>query len=380
MTSADGWARPATELFREWADGAVRSLPLYRRICEGAAVDHDVADRLSLSPDPGQRIPNLLLAAVHDVLLAGDHDPRAVDLSRWYRSVTDSPRPVGRGADDPWPLFRELALGHEGVEERLRTRATQTNEVGRCATLMPALMGLADGGRALGLVEVGASAGLNLLLDHYGYRYQPPAASDAVVIDGASPLLLSCSLRGGLVPAFAPQVPVIASRSGVDRAPVDLGDPAQARWLVACQWPDQPERVHRARTAIAMAHGRRPRIRTGDAVDDVASEVAAVGDGVLPVVFSTWVMSYLATERQQDFVAVLDSVGQERDLSLVFSEQPEVVPGLVAAGALPPRPDGRPDGPATALVRVDWRGGRRSAVRLADQHPHGTWLEWLVDA
>ena len=42
-------------------------------------------------------------------------------------------------------------------------------------------------------------------------------------------------------------------------------------------------------------------------------------------------------------------------------------------------PDGRPDGAATALVRVDWRDGARTQHRLADQHPHGTWLEWLAD-
>ena len=62
-----------------------------------------------------------------------------------------------------------------------RTRSTQTNEVGRCAALLPALTQLAvdapgaphGGGRPLGLVEVGASAGLNLLVDRYGYEYEP---------------------------------------------------------------------------------------------------------------------------------------------------------------------------------------------------------------
>ena len=86
-------------------------------------------------------------------------------------------------------------------------------------------------------------------------------------------------------------------------------------------------------------------------------------------------LNYLGAERQRAFLAALDRLATERDLSLVYAEQPELVPGL----AVPPRPDGRPDGAATALVRVDWRNGARTARRLADQHPHGTWLEWLAD-
>lgn len=380
---------PLSGLFADFADTAVRHLPLYRRLCEGAAADPEVADRLLIAPQPEQRVPNLLLAAVHDVLLAGDHDPEAAALAQWYRSVTDTPRRLGRGADDPWPHFRALALEHEGVAERLRTRTTQTNEVGRCATLLPALMDVAADGRHLGLVEVGASAGLNLLLDRYGYSYapasQPVAPHDGerageIKVAPDSPLVLHCTLRGPHRPPLAGPMPTIASRVGLDRSPVDVGDPAQARWLVACQWPDQPDRVHRARTAIALSHGRRPRIVTGDAVDDVAGVLEGVAESVFPVVMSTWVLYYLSPERQQAFITALDDVGAHRDVSLVFAEQPAVVPGLAAAGALPPRPDGAPDGTATALVRLDWRDGRRTGIRLGDQHPHGTWLEWLIDS
>lgn len=392
---------PCTELFRDLADTAVRRLPLYRRLCSAAAGDVEVADRLLLSPDPTQRVPTLLLAAVHDVVLAGDDHPDVVALSQWYGSVTEPPRPVGRGIDDPWPYFRRLALRHEGVAEHLRTGSTQTNEVGRCATLLPALATVAEEGHQLGLVEVGASAGLNLLLDHYGYRYTGPSpASDpsgngsdphhdgvepgAVAADGSvwvapdAALVLTCELRGRHRPPIPADVPTIVSRTGLDRYPVDVSDPDQARWLVACQWPDQPERIRRARAALALSHRRRPDIVEGDAVDDLAPLVEAVPSSALPVVVSTWMVSYLSPARQGEFVAVLDRLAVRRDLSLVFAEQPVIVPGLAGAGVLPARPDGLPDSAATALVRVDWRGGRRSAHRLADQHPHGTWLEWLA--
>ena len=374
---------PFTSLFRDFAAQVLRRLPLYHRLCEGAAGDAEVADRLLLAPHPNQRVPTLLLAAVHDVLLAGLNDP----LADWYSSVQPAQgrseahhRLVGAGADDPWPHFRRLALEDEGVALRLRTRATQTNEVGRCAPLLLALAqvsaeapGAAPGlGRPLGLVEVGASAGLNLLLDRYAYRYE--TESGVMHEIGGSPLELSCRLRGNHLPPFPDAPPEIASRAGLDLAPVDLGDPESARWLVACQWPDQPERVMRARTAIALAHLDRPRLVEGDAVDDLAPLVGAVPRHALPVVFATWVLSYLPTERQRDFMVGLDELGGDRDLSLVYADQPSLVSGLPR----PRRPDGRPDTEATALVRVDWREGQRFERRLADQHPHGTWLEWLV--
>ena len=375
-------------LFATWASGAVRRLPLYRRLCEGAAGDPEVAGRLLLSPRPPQRIPNLLLAAVHDVVLAGDHDPEVEALSGWYGSATPHPRPVGRGGDDPWPHFRSAALEHPAVADNLRSHSTQTNEVGRCAPLLPALTDTVSefGAESLGLVEVGASAGLNLLMDSYGYCYTrgrvEPGTGDALDLDesdrGArwvSPdrsLILTCALRGPVDPPVPESVLVISHRVGLDLHPVDPGERDQARWLVACQWPDQPERVHRARTAIALSHGRRPRIVTGDAVDDVAALVTDVPREAHPVVIATWVLTYLGPDRQRKFLEALDEIGTRRDLSLVYAEQPELVPRLDP----PARADGVPDGRATALVRLDWRGGTRRARRLGDQHPHGTWLEW----
>lgn len=363
--------------FAAFGAEAVGRLPLYRRLCEAASTDLDVARRL-LVARPDQQVPNLLLAAVHDVLLSGRPDP----LAAWYGSVTPHPRAVGPGDDDPWPDFRRLALGDVEVDALLRTKATQTNEVGRCGALLPALAAISadapgaptGGGRPLSLVEVGASAGLNLMVDHYGYRYGPTGP----VIAPDAALVIDVELRPRSRPAspftgLAVRVPHVVDRVGVDLEPVDIGNPGQARWLVACQWPEQPERVHRARTALALAHGDRPTVRRGDALEATPELVRRTGRHALPVVLATWVLAYLGEARQREFMARLDQVGAERDLSLVCAEQPERVRGL----AVPPRPDGLPDGRPTALVRVDWRDGHRRARRLADMHPHGTWLEWF---
>lgn len=91
------------------------------------------------------------------------------------------------------------------------------------------------------------------------------------------------------------------------------------------------------------------------------------------VVFATWVLAYLAPEDQAALLGVLDGLAVERDLTLLHADQRSLVAGLPPV----PRPDGRPDTEATALVRIDWRNGVRTSRRLADQHPHATWIEWF---
>ena len=117
----------------------------------------------------------------------------------------------------------------------LRHRRTQTNEVGRCAILLPVLARLQG---PLALVEVGASAGLCLLLDRYRYRY-----GDRSVGDASAPVLLDCEVSG---PVPVPKrVPEVAWRRGIDVARIDVTDDDDVRWLEACVWPDQTERIAR---------------------------------------------------------------------------------------------------------------------------------------
>lgn len=375
-----------------FASTAVARLPLYRHLAGRAAHDEDVAALLLLA-DPDDRNPTLLLAAVHDRLLAGVDDP----LSAWYPSVDPETRPVRAdgGSDDPWPHFRRLALEDVAVAEIMATRGTQTNEVGRCATTLPALaLVQRDVDVPLGLVEVGASAGFNLRLDRYRYRWtaERPTAKRRAPTDrlpgpdvhpdvrtdlhlgGDHRVLLTSRWRGERPPPVPVEVPEIAHRVGIDRAPVDVSDPASARWLVACQWPEQTERLERCRTVLEEARSDPAEVRRGDLLAEVESLVAEVPDEQHPVVLATWVLAYLDRDGQRAFLAALDRAGTGRDLTLVVQEEPSAVRGL----GLPGRPDERAVPGPTALCRIDWRGGRRAtAARLADQHPHGTWAEWF---
>ncbi len=354
--------------FREFASTARRlRAPLYRTLASGIADDAEI-HRLLLHADEMQRVPVLLFACTHFLLLEEPEHP----LARWYPNLTDDPLPPDDRALAPM-FARFVADRAAEVTELLATRTTQTNEVGRCALLLPALGMVADEVGPIGLLDVGTSGGLNLLLDRYEYRYRPHRAGDQVngvagrTVGAPSAVVLETTIDGNVpIPAA---MPPIGARLGIDRDPIDVTDPAEARWLEACVWPDQAERFHRLRAAIELAGEMRPTIRAGDAVESLAAGIAEVGASRHPVVTNSWVLSYLAPEARVDYLAELDRVGATRDLSWIYVEAAAQIPEL------PTEPDPADD-KLTVLTLARWRDGKRSVRTLATCHPHGHWIRW----
>ena len=335
--------------FRDFADTARPRAPLYARLSAAIAGDDAVATLLTAAP-PTQQIPVLLFAATHHLVLAG----ACPELAAHYPNLSPVP-----DAGDPWPAFRDLCHQHAAqLREIIATRHTQTNEVGRCATFLPAFAQIAEEtGSPLAQVDVGTSAGLTLGWHRYGYSYAPgpQVATEA-------PLVLPCGVRGA-----APLPTVIPAHGrgiGLDLHPIDVCDDDAVRWLEACVWPDQADRFHRLETAIRLAQSAPSELRAGDAVDDLAAAVADVAETGHPVVTTSWALSYLAVERQREFVQRLDRIGAGADISWVAAESPAQTPGL-------PIPHTPEIAELTVLSLTRWRGGRRTVQRLATAHPHG---------
>ncbi len=265
------------------------------------------------------------------------------------------------------PTFEHFVESHaDRLRTLLATRTTQTNEVGRCAIFLPALGLLGDEVGPLGLLDVGASGGLNLLLDRYEYRYESHAGVVARV-GGPSPVVLEAATTGPVpVPA---RLPVIAVRLGIDQHPIDVSDDDEARWLEACVWPDQPDRFHRLVAAIEIARQTPPELLAGDAVTSLAAGVESVGASAHPVVTNSWVLNYLTAEDRIAYLDELDRIGAHRDLSWIYVEAPALIPEL------PNGPDAK-DPHRTVLSVARWRSGRRSVEHLATCHPHGFWIHW----
>src|SRR6476661_3256212 len=243
--------------FLRQAGGQFREdAPFYERLARGVAADPDLLALAALTR-PDQDPPLLLLAAVHYLLLQDPREP----LAAYYPSVAGAAALPG----DPFPLFRAFCLRRRAaIAAILATRRVQTNEVQRCASLLPAfgVVAQAGGGRPLALVELGPSAGLNLFWDRYSYDYGPAGRAG----DAASAVRLRCEPRGDQAPPLPRPLPRVASRVGVDLDPVDVRDPAAVLWLRALIWPGGEARAEQLERAVALAREDPPRLVAGDAL------------------------------------------------------------------------------------------------------------------
>ncbi len=294
--------------------------PLYESLSLQIAEDTELLGLLARAR-PGQRRPVLFLAAANYL-----------------------------GGMDDVDRFRAFCFDNrDALIEIIETRATQTNEVGRSAVLLPVLLRPPE---PLALVEVGASAGLNLLFDRYGYDY-----GDGRRLGTGQPVLRCTS---ALVPDRFPHV---ASRVGIDREPVDVHNDEAVRWLRACVFADQAERVERLEQAVAVARRDPPALVAGDALDTLPAVAAGIPDDAHLVVFHTWVVTYFLRDERAAFFALLDEMGGQRDLTWISAEAPGVVPGFDVDR-----------GPMTLVGEITYRAGRKTATALGVCHPHGAWL------
>jgi len=239
---------------------------------------------------------------------------------------------------------------------RLAQRPIQTNEVRRSWTLLPCFLELAQrtGSETLDLIELGSSAGFNLLWDRYRYHYEAGSwgpAKAALELDGGERTIVPPELL-----SLAPQV---RNRVGIDLNPVDVTDAEGALLLRSFVWPDQEGRLARLDTAIEAVRREPPRLLRGDLVELLPKLLAVRDRGTLTVVFQTAVLGYLADDGWARVLEALDEAGREGALAFVWTARPaEGVHGH------------------WGLWVQSWPGDGPEVVAHADFH--GAWLEWLA--
>jgi hypothetical protein len=304
--------------YAEFAAREARGVsPTYERLGLAVAADDELLAVLGTLP-PDKQQPNLLFGVVR--FLGGPvHDPVA---------------------------FRAWVLAHwPEIEPEVRARATQTNEAGRCAVLLPVLAALPQ---PLALLEVGASAGLCLYPDRYAYRY-----GDHTL--GTGTPVLECAATGLVPPAALPRV---VWRAGLDLNPLDVTDPADVAWLDALIWPEHEHRRARLRAAAAVAAADPPLLVRGDLVDDLSALAARAPAGATLVVLHTSVLYQVPEPRRTAFTRLVTTLPGH----WLAVEAPEIL----ACDGLPEPPDG-------ALHNVVSLDGRP----LAWARSHGQQLTWF---
>lgn len=357
--------------FVRFAETECAAEPLYDALCRQAAERPALLGWLEAA-SPEQRRPNLLLAAVHELVLAGSTHP----LAGWFPSVGGT-----RAVDATLPaVFDDFCAVHaDALRAHIATRSTQTNEIGRCAVLWPVLLRLAaqSGRRRFALLDLGCSAGLNLGVDAYRYEIGGERCATAGA-DAAAPTI-TCRLDGPLRPPLQSAPPQIVERLGIDPAPIDIQDEAAVRWLRACLWPHDTARRERFDGAVALARRDRwPVRRERDCTAAAVRWVEAQPADVLPVVFNSWVLTYFRADALARHAEVMRRLVQDRDAAWISAEEPRL---RIGDETVPPLPsDADAERRHATLWTLMRRGpdGMPHAQVLARSHPHGKWLEWFA--
>jgi len=354
------------ERFIHFVDETRGTSPLYASLSAKIAEDGELLG-LMREALPTQRRANLLFAAVHYLLLKGARHA----LRDYYASLAEETLPPHEGAAE---AFRDFCLSEKATLLRIiGTRHTQTNEARRTAAFLPVLQKLSES-TPVALVEVGASAGLNLLVDRYAYRY----GDGPLLGERKSPVRIHCLLKG-MTPTAKRESPAIGFRIGLDSSPLDVCEGDDALWLEACVWPEHQERRALLEAAIGVARRHPPTLLKGDAVDDVEGLVAAV-PGDLPVcIFHSAMLTYLPMERRKDFAAQLDRLAGKRKMYWLSLEGIGVRPFEGERCARPYATEEQDKVNAGELILGSWTDGFREDRLLARVDMHGRWIDWVSE-
>ncbi len=278
--------------------------PLYAELmhaaARSAATGGVVAEVFPDGAGPPGSVPALrLMAALHRLVLEG----RATELASHFPSVGGSHGPGGA-----WPAAEAAIRRHLPEVRALVARTVQTNEPGRSAALYGALLWLAARHRQpVRLLEVGASAGLNLHVDRYGYE-----VGDLVLGDPDSPVRFSQPWIGAPVddPEGAGAYLKISCRAGCDPAPVDVSSADGRLTALSYVWADEPARVARLRAAIEVARRQPVTVEAASAGPWLARRLAEAHPGALTVVWQSVVRQYLTEAEREEAEAELHAAGQ----------------------------------------------------------------------
>jgi hypothetical protein len=277
-------SRIAAHLRGEAGSCAHGGSPLYARLLRAAADDVEargacwqVLSRRPLGAAAYEGLAMRLMAGVHRIVLSGG----APELAAYYPSVG------GTRGDDPWPAFEATVRANQDRLVAELGRPVQTNEVGRCATLVGGFLLVARETRLpLRLLEVGASAGLNLRWPEYHYRHGELGWGDP-----GSPVQIEGAYAGGF-PPFETTVE-IADRRGCDAAPLDPASEDDRLTLMSFLWADQRRRFELQRGALEVARQVPAPVDRADAADWLEPQLATAVPGAATVVFHSIVMPYL---------------------------------------------------------------------------------------
>lgn len=322
-----------------------QSSALYELLSLRIAEDEELLRLCQVIPE-GQPVPNLLFASVQYLLMNGAEHP----LKNYYASLTETPK---QRDDRTFPAFKDFCMTYRNqLEPLLMHRLVQTNEVRRCAYLYPAFSWVhRQTEQPLALVEIGTSAGLQLLWDHYSYDYD---TGDRYGSPNACVTIRS-EVKADRLPFLLTESPPVASRIGFDLHTSDLSDPDDYTWMKALIWPEHHERRELFDQAAACLRENPVQLVEGDGIELLKTHADRIPEDVALCIFHTHVANQLPNKTKQALEDTLSTMGAQRELFHIYNNMHD-----------------------TQLHLDHYENGRLHAKTIGNTDGHGRWFEWRL--
>ena len=315
-----GSAQSLAQVYRRFAEvDDANASPLYKHVAVALSKSDEALGAIEATPTR-KRNPAMILAALHDLALAG----RVPTLAAAY-AAADEDAAASAAIDT-------LTRMTDAVASTVVSRHAPADETGRHTVLYPAIAEAArrTAANSVGLIDISRSAGFNLNVDRVGITY----SSGLSLGDASSPVQLSSRIAQDR-PVPTRKMPEVVARIVVDRSPLDVTNAEDARWLHACLPPDQPERTARLQAEIDLMATAPPRLMRGDPVELLPDAISRVPADALPVVTTTWALSRFPLETRRRFLRQIEEAAADRAVSWVSAEGVAVAPTIPTLGDRP---------------------------------------------
>ncbi|RKQ28168.1 DUF2332 domain-containing protein [Oceanobacillus halophilus] len=293
----------------------------------------------------GQPIPNLLFGAVHYLLLKGKEHP----LKEFYPSVVSNPKAYRYSFE----FFKDFCCKYRSeIESILKTRLVQTNEVRRCAYLYPAFCTIYEKAKKpLALIEIGTSAGVQLLWDKYSYSY----GQNDIYGNIDSNLNITAEIKGKNTPILHSTPPPVSTRVGLDLNTIDLNDEDEKLWLKSLIWTEHKERLFMFEEAAKYIQEVAVSLFDGDGISLLSKFVDNIPEDSVICIFHTHVANQVPLEMKKQLLQIVEAIGKNRDVFHIYNNIQD------------------------RYLHLDYYlDGIESKSTIAETDGHGRWFEWFL--
>lgn len=315
---------------------------LYEYLSEKIAADEELLE-LCMNVRQDQPVPNTLFGAVHYLLLKGINHP----LKEYYPSITER----YKKKEEAFQPFKDFCIKYkDDILSIFKIRYIQTNEVRRCAYLYPAFCTVYEKTeKPLALIEIGTSAGLQLLWDQYSYSY----GDDNTYGNTSSALHIESKLVGEKRPALHKSSPPVTSRIGLDLNPIDLNNEDEKLWLKSLIWPEHTERLDMFEKAASSIKNNNISLIEGDGIALLPEYAAKIATDNAICIFHTHVANQMPVDKRNELVQAVKEIGRNRDVFHLYNNIQD------------------------RYLHLDYYiNGEENNNIIAETEGHGRWFEW----